>query len=382
MSRIEPFKAVFYTAAQGAPNLHAAPPYDIIGAKEHAALLERSPCNIVRFTLGERADGARDFSRAAGRLAAWVKDGVLAVDAAPRYYLYAADFVHEGRAFAFIGLIGKVDLAETRVRDHEKTIAKVKEGRLAQLAGVRGNVELVFLVCEDDGAFLSFMQAGKGTCRLTVPVKEGETHAVFELKEEAAARAAALLEPKEFVIADGHHRFQTAARYWKENPGVEGARYCLAVAGSLAPASGLTIAPYHRALTFPSKERARAWASEVAGALPKASGAADVTLHFPGAEEGVARAFRGRGESLVAHLHKNFIDALPSDVALEYTRDLTGAVDKLREGAPIVAVRVRAVTPEELFATVKAGKVFPPKSTYFYPKLWSGMVMRLFEFDR
>ncbi|HAK94245.1 MAG TPA: hypothetical protein DCM87_04400 [Planctomycetes bacterium] len=382
MSRIEPFKAVFYTAAQGEPHLHAAPPYDIISAKEHAALLAGSPYNIVRVTLGERPDAAPDFSGAAERLAAWVKDGILAVDAAPRYYLYAADFVHEGNAYSFIGLAGKVDLAAARVRDHEKTIARVKQGRLAQLAGVRGNVELVFLVCEDDGAFLKLMQEGKGACRLTVPVKEGETHAVFDLEDAAAARAAALLDGKEFVIADGHHRFQTAARYWKENPGVEGARYCLAVAGSLAPSSGLRIAPYHRALTFPSRERARAWASEVAGALPAASGAADVTLHSPGAEEGVARAFRGRGESLVGHLHKNFIDTLPSDAAIEYTRDLTGAVGKLRQGAPIVAVRVRAVTTDELFATVKAGKVFPPKSTYFHPKLWSGMVMRLFEFDR
>lgn len=381
MSRIEPFKAVFYTAAQGAPHLHAAPPYDIISAREHAALLAASPRNIVRFTLGERPDAAPDFSRARERLAAWVRDGVLAVGAAPRYYLYTADFTHDGTSYAFTGLVGKVDLAAARVRGHEKTFAKVKEGRLAQLAGVGGNLELVFLVCEDDGAFLKLMREGRGARRLTVPAGEGETHAVCDLEDAAAAHAAALLASKDLVIADGHHRFQTAARYWEENPGVAGARYCLAVVGSMAPAAGLRIAPYHRAITFPSRQRAREWALAAAAALPAAAGAADVTLYFPGAEDGLARGFRGGGESLIEYLHKNFIDTLPADASLECTRDLTAAVERLRRGAPIVAVRVRAVTPEDLFSTVKAGKVFPPKSTYFYPKLWSGMIMRLFEFD-
>ncbi len=383
VSQIEPFKAVFYTAPKDAPDVNAAPPYDIVDAKEHAALLARSPHNVVRYTLGDSPEKEPDFSRVAAELERLVGEGVLGVEATPRYYLYAADFSYEGRAYSFIGLVGKVDLAGARVRNHEKTISKVKEGRLRQLSGTRGNVELVFIVCDDPGGeFLSLMQAHKGTCRVRVPVKEGETHSIHELDAAGTARAAALLDAKSFVIADGHHRFQTATRFWNENPGLEGARYCLAVAGSLAPASGLRITPYHRALTFAGRQQARAWALAVAAALPKAAGAPDVTLHFPGAEDGLALAFPTSGESLVAHMHKAFIDKLGSAAALQYTRDLAEAVAKLRGGAPLVAVRLRAVTSEELFATVAAGEVFPPKSTYFYPKLWSGMVMRLFEFDR
>ena len=94
-------------------------------------------------------------------------------------------------------------------------------------------------------------------------------------------------------------------------------------------------------------------------------------------------------KSYLVVVNKRLFHYFPRDNREDYQVFMEGAeryvqliVDKLREGAPIVAVRVRAVTSAELFATVKAGKVFPPKSTYFYPKLWSGMVMRLFEFDR
>ena len=384
MRLVWPFRAVFYDRAGGDPGQNAAPPYDIVGVDDHARLLAQSPHNVIRFTLGERPGEEGDFSSAAQRLAGMLRDGILSVDAAPRYWIYTADYTCGGAAHAFAGLVCNVDVTAGRVHNHERTLPRVKDVRFKQLCGARANLGLVFLVSSDpDGLLRDTLRAACGDVRVRVPVGGDETHAVHAVSEGEAEKLAALAERGELVIADGHHRFQTAVRYHAAHPDDPQARYCLVVVGSLAPGSGCSLLPYHRAIRFPAVGDARAWAQDVVrGFQPAGAGPADLTLFYPGAEAGVPLTYAGAADSLVAHLHARYLDRLAGEDRVVFTRDLAGVMKAVQSGEPFVALALRAVAGGELMETVMAGRVLPPKSTYFRPKLHSGMVMRLLDQDR
>ncbi len=383
LNLLEPFRAAFYQPPQAVNERCVAPPYDIVSPEEHRQLLGRSPYNVIRFTLGENPGEPGRFDTAAATLQRLVRTGVIGVDDRPRLYGYTVRYRAEGEELSFVGLVGAIDLVTARVFSHERTMSDVKEGRLRALAGTRANLGLILLAGQDEGRLERLLEQGRGRTRVDVSVKPGERHGVFDLNEECYDEIAQVTEPLDFVIADGHHRFQTAQRYWELNPEDSAARYCLVVLGSLASPSGLQILPTHRVITFSTTDAARSWAAGVRRALPEtAEDAADVTLYVAGAADGVGLRFNSREESLVAFLHRMFIDDLGAAVKLSYVQDLEDAVQDVRSGRPVVAVRLRAVTPAELMRTVMAGDVFPPKSTYFYPKLYSGLLMRFLDTGR
>jgi uncharacterized protein (DUF1015 family) len=378
---VQPFRAAFYRAPQTDPAANAAPPYDVIGPDDHRELLARSPHNVVRFTLGDRPGEEGDFREAAAALRGLVEAGVVGVDPSPAYYVYRITYRVSGRDRSYLGLVATVDLTGDAVLPHEKTMAGVKEGRLRALEGARANLGLVSLACQDEGGLPALLERGRGQIRVEVTVRPGETHAIHDFSPGLHDELTGLLAPLQLVIADGHHRFQTAQRYRELHPEFEAARRCLVVLSSLA-SSGLEIRPTHRAIFFSGRDAAAAWARAVIGSLPAAAGnRADLTVHAPGQVNGVPLRFDGRDDSLISYLHAAFLDRLGPEVRFEYRHDISAAIDDVRAGRPVVALRVRAVTPGELLRTVRAGRVFPPKSTFFYPKLYSGLIMRLLDED-
>lgn len=382
MTILKPFQGVFYDSGQTVPQDNVAPPYDIVSREAHAGLLAGSPHNIIRFTLGEKPGEPGAFDGLDDGLHAMLAQGILQRDNPPRRYIYRVAFSEDGQDHVFRGLVGLVDLQdEGRVVSHEKTMPTVKAGRRLALSGTRANIGLIQLACEDEsGMFLAALDRSRGTVRFSAEVKPGEVHSIEECHDAGEVDWETLLADKALIIADGHHRFQTAQQYHRDHPEDPGARYCLVVLGSLHETSGLLLQPYHRVLTFPDPARAAQWAAETGNKFsPATPGACDLVIHHAGAPEGINLDYHGGDDSLIAFLENHCFPADDGAVGVGFARDLTEPCERLKEGAPLAVCEVRAVTRREFVDTVQRGGLFPRKSTYFYPKLYSGLVMRFLD---
>ncbi len=385
MSLLNPFPAVLYNETLDNVEDNIAPPYDIVSPEKHAALLEKSPGNIIRFTLGERPGADGDFSHAGEALRELLERDILTVDRTPGLFLYEVDYLFQGGQHRLWAVVGAVDLEQDRVLFHEKTLPRVKEIRYKALAHTQANIGMILLACRDGGTLFPLLQRGKGRQRFQGEVAAGETHSLYELAGDISAEIDAVIARREVIIADGHHRFQTAQKYRRDHPEVPGARYCLAALGSLDHAeTALMLQPYHRVVHFSSADDAASWTGKVARAFaPAEADGSDLIIYSPGNEEGTALTFQpGSADStlsLVSFLHDRFLDSIEGKERLEYVRDLSSARKSVAAGGPVVALELRAVTNNEFVNTVRAGEVFPPKSTSFYPKLYSGLVMRFLD---
>jgi len=383
VSGIEPVRGAFFSPPEAPPGETAAPPYDIITPEGHRRLLERNPYNVVRFTLGDEPGKEGDFQGADAVLSRLVAEGIIKVDPQPAFYVYEVRFPGAARREPFLGLVGAVSV-RAKVLPHERTMGAVKEGRLRALEGTRANLGLVLLACRDGGRLTEVLQRGRERLRAEAEVRAGEVHAVWNLECELWEEAKAVLDPLPLIIADGHHRFQTAQYYASLHPEDPAAQRVLVVVAGMGSRSGLQILPTHRVVRFPSVNEAAAWAADLVAAFDMcAPEEADLTVYSPRMPEGVALRVSVPPDcgSLIAYLHELWLDRLREPVRVRAAHDLPEEPGQLCVRESVVVLRVRAVRPEELERTVQRGEVLPPKSTFFYPKVYSGLIMRLLDFD-
>jgi len=345
VAEVKPFRAVRYAERAGSLDTLVAPPYDVISPAQRDELAARNEHNVVHLTLP-------DDEAAAGRLwREWREDGTLADEDAPGFWWLSQDYVGpDGVARTREGLVAalKAEPYENRVvLPHERTHRGPKEGRLRLLREVKAQLEPLFFLYEG---------APPASRPEREPDLEVEGARLWRLPPDGVSDAFA---DRQLLIADGHHRYETTLAYGEN-------AYVLAVLVSLDD-PGLMIFPTHRVFEHEPGER-----------LPAEALAGDVrrALEDVPADRAAAVLYRGDGFELAVdgnELDVRLVDRLGHE-GISYTADWDEAVRAVDAGEAEVAVLMRPTRIEDVFAVAQRGETMPQKSTYFYPKLVSGLL--------
>jgi uncharacterized protein (DUF1015 family) len=348
---VRPFRAVRYARPTEAVT---APPYDVIGAGDLAALRSRDPHNVAFLTLEE------DAALAGARLREWTADGVLVRDDEPAVWWLAQDFVGpDGVARSRQGIVASLraePYSTGAVLPHERTHRGPIEGRLALLRETRTQLEPIFLLYEGappiDGPLQGAPDLVVGGSRLW--------------RLEGDHGVAAAFADRQLLIADGHHRYETAVEFAAE----DGADRLLAVLVSTDD-PGLVIFPTHRVFTGrpdidpAGEEFARVDEAVEALGREAPERAAAVLVRRDG-----TRLVRGAEGELDVELVDRF-----GHEGITYTPEQEEAVRRVESGEADAALLVRPLQVADVFEKARAGQTLPQKATYFFPKLVSGLLL-------
>jgi uncharacterized protein (DUF1015 family) len=386
-----------------------APPYDQISPAMQERLYGMSPDNIVRVSHpaeqarpGETAD---KYLRAHETLDRWLRDGVWAREEWPAIYPYTQTYRVGGRDVTRTGFValGEVsDYARGIVLPHERTHAGPKQDRMRLLQTTGADIGLLFMLTADPDGRLRAETAPAGEPIAEARDLRGEVHRLWRITDpEAIARIEALMASAQVIIADGHHRYETAVEYARRHPG----RDDKLMAFFTLEAAGLTILANHRLVHDVAgfslarlTEGARRWfdvtplpdpltfqptpsrigvvaGSEAVGLALRADASARIA--WPA---GTSAAWR---QLAVSILHEGLLrplldidDAkLDAGSHVDYAADQAEAVAAAREGRCQAAFLIAPTTAAELQAVVRGGELLPQKSTHFYPKLLDGLVL-------
>jgi len=418
--RIESFRGLLYDpSVAGDIASVVAPPYDLIGEARQRELYRRSPYNIVRLELGREPDR---YGAAASTLAEWLASGALGRARTPAIYLYAQSFEIEGRRLRRHGFVTRIRLEEFgpgRILPHERTFAAPKEDRLRLLSAIRTNTSSIFGLYSGEHPELDRLRdevsARAPLIDLADDLKIRSELRAIDSPAEIAVVQRALAAPR-VLIADGHHRYETALNYRRERrkrdnpPELRGFDYAMMTLVACND-PGLVILPTHRVVRTLR-------ADALAGFVTRAREMFEVEDF---AERGAMRArlnAAGRGTLGVAlrgH-HRLYILRLKDGVVagsalaelapelrdldvsvlhalvferifslsaaeirkggiIEYTIDAGAALDAVRERRADGAFLMNAPSIRDVERVTDAGATMPEKSTYFHPKLLTGLVM-------
>jgi uncharacterized protein (DUF1015 family) len=335
MARIRPFRALRYDV----PDLGAvvAPPYDVISEEQRAEYLARSPYNVVHLTLPDSEE------QAAGDLSTWQDEGVLVRDEEPSYWWLSQDYVGpDGVARTREGFVASLHAepyASRVILPHERTHAGPKEGRLRLLRATRTQLEPLFFLW--DGTI--------DVDGLGEPDIQVDGDKLWRLDAEFGDALTEELGDAQLLIADGHHRYETALAFGESS-------WLLAV---IVPTDqeGLTIFPTHR----------------VAQSL---NGAAGRPIDRPGDDLPGPVLYRGDGRYELLEgdgLDPEIVDALKPE-GVTYTPQRQEAEAAVDRGEAEGAFLLRPTRIEDVWEVAQRGDVMPQKSTFFYPKLTSGLL--------
>jgi uncharacterized protein (DUF1015 family) len=347
VATIRPFRALRYDEAVAGPLAGlVAPPYDVITPEQRAAYLARSPHNVVHLTLPDSEE------QAARDLAAWRAEGALVEEPQPSYWWLAQDYTGPDgvarRREGFVAALRAEPYEQRVILPHERTHAGPKEGRLRLLRATRTLLEPIFLLwdgtIELDGLGEPDLAAEEG----------GVGARLWRLDADFGDALTEELRDAQLLIADGHHRYETTLAFHAED-GSEESAWLLAV---IVPTDqeGLTIFPTHR----------------LAQAVDGISG---TPIAQPGDDlPGLVLYRQGRYELLEGEgLDPELVDRLAPQ-GVTYTPHAREAVQAVDRGEAEAAFLLRPTRIEDVWAVAGRGDVLPPKSTFFTPKLTSGLL--------
>jgi uncharacterized protein (DUF1015 family) len=370
-----------------------APPYDVIDADQRASLAGRDPHNAVRIDLPDEADGDARYDLARAQLQAWLADGTLVVDERPSFTLYRmAATGEDGVERHPTGVIGALELTPpgTDILPHEHTTKTAKSDRLDLLRSCRANLSAIWGLSLAKG--LTDLLPLDDSPLADLVDEDGVRHTVWRVDDpEACAAISAAVADQPVVVADGHHRYETSLTYKAEREAADGtageAGATLALLVELVE-DELTVHAIHRLLSgLPG-------GFDLVGALgPWFEDAGPPPTDLP-----VTRAMAEAG-CLVAVLPDREVLLRPRLDALAGTRDLDSSrldvglaelpahdlsfqhgVENVRaavaRGDAQAGVLLRPVSVSQIEATAHGGERMPPKSTFFHPKLKTGLVFR------
>lgn len=412
MTTLRPFRALRYDTGRVDLARVLAPPYDVIAADDRGTLYDRDPHNAVRLELTrDVADEAdTDYGEVRETLDAWRREGVLRRDAAPALYPLRQPFQapdgSRGTREGFFALLHLEDYAQRIVRPHERTLAGPKADRLKVLRAARANLSPVFLLYEDRDQRLS----GHFDPDFEAPLARAEdavgTTSLARVDDAARIETVVRhLAERPVVIADGHHRYETALAYRDERRAAgeaEGPHDWILAYFANAYAPGSLLLPIHRLILKGAPLTEAAWRERLAGwqsrevpipdpeAIPALLAEHLEPLagqHAFAADDasGSLRLFwRARDDELTVRvIHREVIEGvfgLDEDAvrggAIAYPKSAAQTARDLRAGHGMTALYLNALTPEDVFRVTAAGEVMPQKSTFFHPKLPTGLVFR------
>lgn len=384
MPRISPFVGLRFDRARiGSLELVTAPPYDVISAQEHARYLAASPYNVIRLDLVEDPEGAGGSERygdAATELAAWRERGVLRPTDGPAYFPYEMRFTLRGRSRRIRGLICAVELEDWGgdIVPHERTMRGPVEDRLELMRAIRSNLSCIYAVfvgaADELAPWLDAATAADPSAALTD--EDGVEHHVWTAPPDPDV--AAWLASSSVMIADGHHRYATALRYRDEMRAANGSGPWDHAMMFLVDAilEDPPVLPFHRIqLEGPapgSGARVRDL-EEVLGSVDDRKLFYGVATHEGGAL--VHRIAELTGEPpAVCRLHEQVLADM--DDALRFTPDAVAAEEAVRRGEATAAYLLPPTDAATIRSVVDRGERLPQKSTFFWPKPRTGLVIR------
>jgi uncharacterized protein (DUF1015 family) len=409
VAEVKPFSALNVSAVPSLADV-TAPPYDVIDAEQRAALLGRSPFNVVEIDLPQAPAGGDPYEHAAETLEEWTLQGILAADREPAIWALTQDYTGpDGNAYTRRGFLARVrvtDYGPGLIRPHERTQPGPKEDRLRLTRATRHNLSPIFVL--HPGTVWDRLQAhltGEPWGQVTDP--DGTAHRVWRIADPSVHEAVgAALADAELLIADGHHRYETARTYADEVGGDGAHRYTLACLVSLED-PGLTVFATHRLLRdldADGQERLAAGIRESFDVEELSEDRLD-----PGGNDGpgvfgyidahfrrpfrlrlkdpvtVDRALADRSDAyrrLDAAIFEELIlrrtlgmsdDDIAAKRGLGYATGTAEALRQLDEGNYQAAFMLRPTPVEQVREVAAAGETMPPKSTYFFPKLLTGI---------
>ena len=401
MAEFIPFRGLRYDAAvAGALSDLICPPYDVISDAGRERLYEQSPRNFVRIEFPK--DGPDDkYARAAKDLAAWTRDRVLRRDDRESFYLHDHGFEVAGRQLVRRGIFGALRLypqSEGIVLPHELTFPTAKADRLELLRATRANTSPVFGMFADDDGLMGSLGSASARARAqrresALPAGEatiGTEHHVLERVESRATidRITATLRDKRVYIADGHHRYETALNYLSEHERVgpnAPERYALAFLCGLED-PGLRIFATHRIVRGAADALEDAIARSFDAGVIDRGALGDIQPGIVVVRDGTFRELKLRAATDLSALPEAW-RALPVAIAEEFlakpARDAGAEIAYEHDTASAIAtgtaILLRAVDPTTLRRVADAGERLPQKTTYFYPKVPAGLVVRTLE---
>ena len=428
MADILPLRALRYDLQRVSAAQVVTQPYDKITPAMRERYYAASPYNLVRIILGRRESGDNSahnvYTRAASFARQWRNEGILRQDSSPSIYTYSQTFTapsgakFERRGFIALGRVE--DYAAKVVYRHEQTLSKPKADRLDLLRTTRAHYEQLFLLYEDSGEIASLLTAPPETAPTIDATDEyGVAHRVWQISDaDVVAAVQEKMRDKKLVIADGHHRYETALNFRDECRAAAGAssnphapyEYVMMTLVNMND-PGLLVLPTHRVVhslesfsadEFQKSSRAFFEAEEVDAALD--ADRANALLHERGRNETALlavtanRAFvlhspkpagtkffaglSARQQGLdVVQLHKCLLEgvlklseeSIRNQQNLSYLRDASEALAQVRKGEANIAFLMNACPVTQVRDVAFAGEVMPQKSTDFYPKLLSGL---------
>jgi uncharacterized protein (DUF1015 family) len=419
MATIQPFRGLRYNQTKVNMESVVAPPYDVITPLEQTSYYAQDPFNVIRLILGREEDR---YSAAAGTFAKWQESQVLVRDEQPAIYPLVQTFTSttgaKVRRKGFIALCRLEEFEKGIVLPHEKTLSKAKEDRFKLFKATNSNFSQIFGLYSDPqknvDAFVTPVHAGLPAIDVTFQDVRNELWMITD--SDVIKKIAELIEPKQILIADGHHRYETALAYRdlmrSQNPahtGTELYNYVMMFFTNLDD-EGLVIFPTHRVIhSLPSFD-AETFLSTLSShftitAYPSHQAMTDALASKPQYAYGIMT----KDKFLVAALTDvRFIDELipqtvPAEVKdldvvllhtyilgrlldisveaqekklnIHYLQKIEECAQEVASGVSQIAFIVNATKIDQVRAVAKAGHTMPQKSTFFYPKLISGLVL-------
>jgi uncharacterized protein (DUF1015 family) len=418
MAEIEPLRALHYNLEKtGGLQDVVSPPYDVIDAEQRARLAAASPYNVVRIDLPQGEDPYEDAART---LQQWRSDDVLIQDASPALWALEQDYTGpDGKRRTRTGFLTRVHVEEYgagRVRPHERTHPGPKEDRLRLTRATKCNLSPIFsLFSDEQEQAVGALEAARGPEPWgEARDEDGTVNRIWRVEDpQAIDTVKSALQPAELLIADGHHRYETARIYAEEVGGDGPQRYVLMCLVALQD-PGLTVFPTHRLLknlrpdqhetladalrsNFEIEElQSTAELAPQAGGERIALGYIDAHFRRPFRltlkDQTIAdRALDGHSEAyrrldtagLEALILKGALGMSDEDIdhltQLGYEREANRAIELVQNGEYDAAFLMAPIPVEHVQAVAAAGESMPPKSTYFFPKVPTGLVFNRLE---
>ena len=414
MAVIKPIKALRFTEKAGNIQDCVCPPYDIISESEREALIAKNEYNVVRLELPVGEDR---YNEAGKTLNEWLVNGVLARDEKQGIFVYREEFNVDNVDYCLTGMICLVELrefADKVVLPHEETLTKAKQDRLNLMKGTGCNFSSIYSLYSDDSGKIAEILAKKTEeapiCRFTD--EENVTHTLWKIECECQLNTIVnALADKQLFVADGHHRYETALNYKRgyENAPVGADIDHVMMTLVDMDDKGLVVFPTHRLIVDREvdvkeiEEKCKSDfdmrtlpMSELNSALKKGENGHTYALYTGGDDfllmefkEESKRIIDNRSEAYsdldVSILHSMVLENalgidkenMANQVNLRYTRSLDEAIESVKNGKASAAFLINATKVSQIKAVALAGDKMPQKSTYFYPKLKTGLVMNI-----
>jgi uncharacterized protein (DUF1015 family) len=401
---VSPFAGIRYQVSSGDLRKVLAPPYDVISPAAQRELYERDPRNVIRLILN-RTPGEAGYAEAGATFRRWMEEGVLSADPSPGYYLLEQAFEAGGRPLVRHGLFARFRAEDPErgvILPHEQTRKGPREDRYRLLKATRANFSPIFLMFPDPAGRFAAAAAEVAAAPPLASYTDdgGVAHRLWRVGEDGAETAfQRSLAGAKAYIADGHHRHATALRY-RDEVGPEGAW----TMGYFTPLEGpgLVVLPYHRILSAgPSLAEARralqglfrvtdaASVGEAAHRVERSTASYAFALAEPGEgallTEALPAAERllpdAAPPSLRAldtwFLHQAVLQPLLKvpDEAVDYVHSQAEAEEAVARGACRLAVLMRPTPVGQIVDVAEARESMPAKSTFFHPKVPSGLVI-------